>query len=85
MIEQPTPEQLAFHEEVKSILDKHQAILGELPMVAILAQVAGSIGAITMLFDGLTQSSLEQTIAHNARIGINTGVTMIHASTKGNN
>lgn len=81
----PTAEQEAFHEELKNILDKHQAVLGELPMVAILAQVAGSIGAISMLFDGLTQSSLEQTIAHNARIGINTGVSIIQAAQRGEN
>lgn len=73
MIEQPTAEHLAFHEELKGILDKHQQAIGEIHIVAIMSQVAGSVGAIAMFYDGLTRSALEQTIAQNARMGIGPG------------
>lgn len=82
---QPTPEQLAFHEEVKSILDKHQTVIGEMAMVAILAQVAGSVIAIPMVYDGLSTREAADTIVHNARLGIQTGLDMIEAANKGDN
>lgn len=76
----PTPEQLAFHEELKGILNKHQQAIGELAISAILCQVAGSVIAISMVYDGLPISSAVDTLVENAKLGINTGLEMIEAT-----
>lgn len=75
----PTPEQLAFHEELKGILDKHQQAVGELALAAILVQTAGSVIAIPMVYEGLTASSAIKTLNDNMRLGIETGLDMIEA------
>lgn len=78
----PTPEQLAFHEELKGILNKHQQVIGELAISAILCQVAGSVIAISMVYDGLPIRSAVDTLVENAKLGINTGLEMIEAAQK---
>lgn len=81
----PTQAEQAFHEELKSILDKHQQAIGEIAMVAIMSQVAGSIAAISMVYDGLSTRDIADTIVQNARIGMQTGLDMIEAAKKGDN
>lgn len=81
----PTLEEQAFHEELKSILDKHQQAIGEIAMVAIMSQVAGSIAAISMVYDGLSTKDIADTIVQNARIGMQTGLNMIEAAKRGDN
>jgi hypothetical protein len=75
----PTPEQLAFHEEVKTLLLKHQEQVNEVAVAAILSQVAGSTLAISMVYDGLHTKQAVDIIVGNAKLGIETGLNMIHA------
>jgi hypothetical protein len=72
-----TPEDHAFHEDLKEVLMKHQEGLRTTHIVAILAQVAGSTVAIEMAYEGMHVDIALSMIDANARIGITTGLQMI--------
>lgn len=72
-----TPEDTAFHEELKALLAKHQEGMRTTHLAAILAQVAGSTIAIEMAYDGMHTDVAIGMLDANARIGITSGLQVI--------
>lgn len=74
---EPTPAQLAFHEDLKDVLIKHEQHIGTAAITAILSQVAGSTIAFSMVYDHMPATKAVEVIIENAKRGMASGLSSI--------
>lgn len=74
---EPTPAQLAFHEDLKAVLVEHEQRIGTVALTAILSQVAGSTIAISMVYDHMPATKAVEVIIENAKRGMESCLSTI--------